>query len=100
MVGVQRHGAGAVFCEMSDGTQARILSVDDSGALHEVLRAAVAGAAGGPPLAVTPARLSEALEVFHSVRQYQITVSWNPATAMAHHARQAAFRDIHHAWPG
>ena len=48
---------------MSDGTQARILSVDDSGALHEVLRAAVAGAAGGPPLAVTPARLSEALGI-------------------------------------
>ncbi len=63
MVGVQRHGAGAVFCEMSDGTQARVLSVDDSGALHEVLRAAVAGAAGGPPLVLTPARLGEALDV-------------------------------------
>lgn len=48
---------------MSDGTQARILSVDDSGALHEVLRAAVAGAAGGPRFSITPARLAEALAI-------------------------------------
>ena len=48
---------------MSDGTQARILSVDDSGALHEVLRAAVAGAAGGPHFSITPARLAEALAI-------------------------------------
>ncbi len=46
---------------MSDGTQARILSVDDSGTLHEVLRAAVASSAGGPPLRLTPARWTEAL---------------------------------------
>ena len=48
---------------MSDGTQARILSVDDSGALHEALRAAVAGAAGGPHFSITPARLAEALAI-------------------------------------
>ncbi len=48
---------------MSDGTQARILSVDDSGTLHEVLRAAVAGAAGGPHFSITPARLAEALAI-------------------------------------
>jgi PAS domain S-box-containing protein len=63
VVGVQRHGAGVVFCEMSDGTQARILSVDDSGTLHEVLRAAVAGAEGGPHLSLTPAGLGEALGI-------------------------------------
>jgi len=60
---VQRHGAGAVFCEMSDGKQARILSVDDSGALHEVLRGVISGAEGGPALALTPVRLTEALGV-------------------------------------
>ena len=43
---------------MSSGKQARILSVDDAGALHEVLRAAAVGS-----LAVTPARLSEALGI-------------------------------------
>lgn len=48
---------------MTDGKQARILSVDDSGALHEVLRAAVAESQGGLPLALTPARLAEALGI-------------------------------------
>ena len=51
----------------NDGKQARVLSVDDSGALHEVLRAAVAGAAagaaGGAPLSLSPARLAEALSI-------------------------------------
>ncbi|MBI5800900.1 MAG: PAS domain-containing protein [Verrucomicrobia bacterium] len=48
---------------MSHGKQARILSVDDSGALHEVLRAAVGGSGGVPPLSLTPARLAEALAI-------------------------------------
>lgn len=48
---------------MSDGKQARILSVDDSGALHEVLRAAMAGTEGGPALSLTPVRVGEALSV-------------------------------------
>ena len=47
----------------NDGKQARVLSVDDSGALHEVLRAAIAGAAGGAPLSLTPTRLTEALGI-------------------------------------
>ncbi len=60
---MQRHGVGAVFCKMTDGKQARILSVDDSGALHEVLRAAVAESQGGLPLSLTPAHLAEALSI-------------------------------------
>ncbi len=48
---------------MTDGKQARILSVDDSGALHEVLRAAVAESQGGLPLSLTPAHLAEALSI-------------------------------------
>ncbi|MEN9576300.1 MAG: hypothetical protein RL514_4155 [Verrucomicrobiota bacterium] len=63
MFGVQRHGAGAVFCMKNDGKQARVLSVDDSGDLHEILRAAVAGAAGGTPLSLSPTRLAEALGI-------------------------------------
>ncbi len=43
-------------------------------------------------LAVGHHRLSEALQVFDGVRQYQITVSWNPAIAMAHQATQPAFQ--------
>ena len=45
---------------MSDGKQARILAVDDTGALLGVLRAAVALTLPGHPLALTPAKLSEA----------------------------------------
>ncbi|MEQ2007915.1 MAG: PAS domain-containing protein [Limisphaerales bacterium] len=63
MVGVMRHGAGAAFYEMSGGNQARVLAVDDSGALHEVLRAAVASTDGGPSLAVTPCRVAETLGI-------------------------------------
>ncbi|MFA6546021.1 MAG: PAS domain-containing protein [Limisphaerales bacterium] len=48
---------------MSDGKQARILSVDDTGALHEVLRGALADMVGGVPLSFTPVRLSEALGI-------------------------------------
>ena len=43
-------------------------------------------------LAVGHQRLSEALQVFGGVHQYQITVSWNPAIAMAHQAAQPAFQ--------
>ena len=43
-------------------------------------------------LAVGHHRLSEALQVFDGVRQYQITVSWNPAIAVAHQAAQPAFQ--------
>ena len=63
MVGVLRHGAGVAFYVMSGGNQARVLAVDDSGALHEVLRAAVAAKDAGRPLAVTPSRVAEALSV-------------------------------------
>ena len=42
-------------------------------------------------LAVGHQRFTEALQVFHTVRQYQITVSWNPATAIAHCAAHADF---------
>lgn len=48
---------------MSNGKQPRVLSVDDAGALHEALRAVVAASAGGSVLSVTPAKLTEALEV-------------------------------------
>lgn len=48
---------------MSNGKQPRVLSVDDARALHEALRAVVAASAGGPVLSVTPAKLTEALEV-------------------------------------
>ena len=70
---------------MSDGTQARILSVDDSGALHEVLRAGIAGAAGVTPFALTPARLSEALAIARleraSDKPYAIAFLALPPTA-------------------
>jgi PAS domain S-box-containing protein len=88
VVGVQRHGAGVVFCEMSDGKHARILSVDDSGALHEVLRGVIAGAEGGPALALTPARLSEALGIARLERAadqpYSVAfLALPPVTALA-----------------
>ncbi|PAW83996.1 MAG: hypothetical protein B9S33_12615 [Pedosphaera sp. Tous-C6FEB] len=70
---------------MSDGTQARILSVDDSGALHEALRASIAGAVGGPALSLTPARLAEALAIARleraSDKPYSIAFLALPPTA-------------------
>jgi hypothetical protein len=43
-------------------------------------------------MAVGHARLSQALEMFAGVKQYQITVSWNPAIAIAHCATQDDFK--------
>jgi hypothetical protein len=43
-------------------------------------------------MAVGHARLSGALEMFAGVKQYQITVSWNPPIAIAHCATQADFQ--------
>jgi PAS domain S-box-containing protein len=88
VVGVQRHGAGVVFCEMSESKHAHILSVDDSGALHEVLRGVIAGAEGGPALALTPARLSEALGIARLERAadqpYSVAfLALPPVTALA-----------------
>ena len=53
---------------MTDGKQARILAVDDSGALHGMLRTAVALHLPGRPLALTPANLGEALAVTRQER--------------------------------
>jgi Gas vesicle synthesis protein GvpL/GvpF len=44
-------------------------------------------------LAVGHARLSQALEVFTNVRQYQIVIAWNPPIAVAHCATQGSFRE-------
>jgi len=43
-------------------------------------------------LAIGHARLSQALDLFRSHRQYRITVSWNPLIAMAHCATQPDFK--------
>jgi hypothetical protein len=43
-------------------------------------------------LAIGHARLSQALDLFSSHRQYHITVSWNPLIAMAHCATQPEFK--------
>lgn len=69
---------------MSDGTQARILSVDDSGVLHQVLRVALAGAVGGSHFSITPARLAEALAIARLERAsepYPIVFLALPSTA-------------------
>ncbi|MCX7324008.1 MAG: GvpL/GvpF family gas vesicle protein [Hyphomicrobiales bacterium] len=43
-------------------------------------------------LAIGHARLSQALDLFRSHRQYRITVLWNPLIAMAHCATQPEFK--------
>lgn len=43
-------------------------------------------------MAVGHARFKEALEIFAGVKQYQITVSWNPAIAIAHCTTQPDFQ--------
>ncbi len=43
-------------------------------------------------LAVGHARFTEALATFDGVRQYQVTIGWNPAIALAHCATQAPFQ--------
>lgn len=73
---------------MSNRQHARILSVDDSGALHELLRAAIAGATGGTALAITPARLSEGLSIARLERAadnpYSVAfLALPPVTALA-----------------
>ncbi len=72
---------------MSDGKQARILAVDDTGALHGVLRAAIALDTGAH-LVLTPAGLGEALGITRLERAtdqpYSVAfLALSPVTAVA-----------------